>query len=87
MNNSISEQERKDLNKKIIKSTFKNEINENKTHTTLISDFIFLFIALSLSKLFVRLSEVNYWFLEIAIAAIILIFLNLVRNKINEVRK
>ncbi len=82
MNNSKAEQERKKLNKKLLKDTFKSEMNEKKKYSATISDFVFLFIALSLADLIVRLIHIDYWLIEITITAIILMLLNFVRDKI-----
>jgi len=82
MNNSKAEQERKVLNKKLLKDTFKSEMNEKKKYQATISDFVFLFIALCLADLFIKLIKIDYWLIEILIATIILMILNFVRDKI-----
>lgn len=73
MENSRAEQERKELNKKLLKDTFISEYEDRKRvkFSEKFIDFIALFIAIALSKFIVEMLSINFWLVEIIIAVVL----------------
>lgn len=67
------EQERRELNKKLLRRTFKSELKGGGKVKALDFglDFITLFIALFLADLVVKLLAIDFWFVELIIIALI----------------
>ncbi len=82
MDNKKAEQERKELNKKLLKNTFNSELREKKKSSPAIIDFIFLFIALGLADLIVSSFKIDFWLIEITLATVFAMILFFVRDKV-----
>ena len=74
MNKQRDEKERKELNKKLLKNTFKSEAKNRKKVKTFeyITDFIGIFIALYLADLIVKILSINFWFMDMVINAVLI---------------
>lgn len=77
INDNISEQERKELNKKLLKKTFISEIKSTGTEKNLkiIIYFISLFIALLISDLIIESLHIDFVIFDIFITAVIIMVL------------
>ena len=73
MDNIKAEQERKELNKKVIKKTFFSEIRQKKSKKSLtaIIDFICFSISFILSDLIVEYFKIDFWLIEIVFQAVL----------------
>ena len=71
------EQERKELNKKLLKRTFISEYKKNQKFDFwgILIDIVALFIALSLSNFVCEIFNVEFWQLDVLITAILVILL------------
>ncbi|BCN30873.1 hypothetical protein [Anaeromicropila herbilytica] len=69
-----NEKERKELNKKLLKNTFKSEIRNRKKVKPLeyIIDFIGILIAFYLADLIVEILSINFWFLDMVITVVLI---------------
>lgn len=75
MDKQNNEKERKELNKKILKDTFKSEVKNRKKVKIFeyIIEFIGIFIALHLADLIVEKLSINFWFMDMVINAVLII--------------
>lgn len=73
MGNNTSEQERKELNKRLLKRTFIGEIRNRKKgkKVKVVLDFICYFIAFSVADLIDARLQIDFWLLEIVIYIVI----------------
>ena len=72
MNHKSSEQERKELNQKLIKQTFVSEIKSRKKEKLVkfVIEFVCLFIAFVVSDLIVTILQIDFWALDMAISIV-----------------
>jgi hypothetical protein len=75
MDKQKNEKERKELNKKLLKDTFKSEVKNRKRVKIFeyIIEFIGIFIALHLADLIVEKLSINFWFMDMVINAVLII--------------
>lgn len=85
MENNRAEQERKELNKKLLKDTFISEYESRKRlkASEKIVEFIVLFIAFGLSKLIVKMLAIDFWLVEIVIAVVLAMVIHYVESIIS----
>ncbi len=84
MNNNKTEQERKELNKKLLKTTFASEMkNKRKTNSVeRMVQFLCLFIALLLSELIVGTLEIEFWLTEVVVSLVLVTVILFIETKI-----
>ena len=72
MSDNISEKERKELNKKLIKRTFVSEIKSRKKEKLLkiVIDFICLFIAFFAADLVVERLQIDFWLFDMVVSIV-----------------
>ncbi len=75
MNQKRAEKERKELNKKLIKATFKSEWSSRKKVIFLsyIIDVIAIFFALKIADFIIGLLAIDFWLVDFAIKAAFII--------------
>lgn len=81
MNDNISEQERKELNKKLLKRTFVSEIKSGKKEKLIkfVIDFVCLFIAFFVADLIIESLQIDFWFFDMIVSivlAMIMLFIS-----------
>jgi len=67
------EQERRELNKRLLCRTFKSEMQEKKKGTckNMVIDFVVLFIVLLLAELITNWFALDFWLAELGIAMLV----------------
>lgn len=72
MNDNISEQERKELNKKLLKRTFVSEIKSEKKEKLLkiVIDCVCLFMAFLVTDLIVEKLQIDFWLFDMIISVV-----------------
>lgn len=72
MNDNISEQQRKELNKKLLKRTFVSEIKSGKKEKILkiVIDFVSLFIAFCIADLIVEILQIDFWLFDMVVSIV-----------------
>ncbi len=72
MNDNVSEQERKKLNKKLLKRTFVSEIKSGKKEKMLkiVIDFVCLFMAFFVADLIVERLQIDFWLFDMLISVV-----------------
>lgn len=73
MNNNKAEQERKELNKKLLKGTYKSELKNRKKMTifNFLINFVVIFIGLSASNLIIEILPIDFWLLDMGVSVLI----------------
>ena len=73
MNNNKAEQERKELNKKLLKGTYKSELKNRKKMTifNFLINFVVIFIGLFLANLVIEMLSIDFWLLYMSISVLI----------------
>ena len=86
MNHNSSEQERKELNKKLIKQTFVSEIKSRKKEKLVkfVIEFVCLFIAFVVSDLIVTILQIDFWFLDMVVSIIFVMIMLYVTNIVTD---
>ena len=82
MNNNTSEQERKKLNKKLIKNTFVSEF-KSEIKKIKVKDFIFTIIGFLVADIMVEVLHIDFWLLDIVASILIIILVIFVLNMLN----
>lgn len=82
MNNNTSEQERKKLNKKLMKNTFVSEF-KSEIKKIKVKDFIFTIIGFLVADIMVEVLHIDFWLLDIVASILIIILVIFVLNMFN----
>ncbi len=73
MNNNKAEQERKELNKKLLKDTYKSELKNRRKMTifNFLINFVVIFIGLSVSNLVIEILSIDFWLIDMSVTVLI----------------
>ena len=82
MNNNTSEQERKKLNKKLMKNTFVSEL-KSEIKKFKVKDFIITIIGFLVADIIVEVLHIDFWLLDIVASILIIILVIFVLNMFN----
>lgn len=82
MNNNTSEQQRKKLNKKLMKNTFVSEF-KSEIKKIKVKDFIFTIIGFLVADIMVEVLHIDFWLLDFAASILIIILVIFVLNMLN----
>ena len=82
MNNNTSEQERKKLNKKLMKNTFVSEF-KSEIKKIKVKDFIFTIIGFLVADIMVEVLHIDFWLLDFVASILIITLVVFVLNMFN----